>query len=112
MRFSSTAGLRTGLLTLIGLTVFTTVVLPLTRPTGRLYVPFGLTQMSLLTEAAHSNDTAPELPAKIDAPVTLTLLVLSAPLLVLKTRRIERRPISVRRTRLPAHSPDRALPSH
>ena len=103
---------KVGMVVLIALTVFVSAVRPVTRPTGRLYARFGLSRMSLLTEAADDNDSSLVAPAVVDAHVSTPLMALGVLLLVLKTRRVELRSVPLRRLKLPARSPDRSVSSH
>src|SRR5512135_150262 len=84
---------KVGMVVLIALTVFVSTVRPVTRPTGRLYARFGLSRMSLLTEAADDSDTSLVAPAAVDVHVSTPLMVLGIMLLVLKTRRVELRAV-------------------
>jgi hypothetical protein len=103
---------KVGLVVLIALTVFVSAVRPLTRPSGRLFARFGLTRMSLLTEAADERGTPLPAPAVAHAHVIAPLSVAGVLLLVLKTRRVEFRSVPFRRLKLPARSPDRSVSSH
>ena len=87
---------------LIGLTVFVSAVRPVTRPTGRLNRPLGLTRWSLLSEAAGDTSGPLPQPAVTDVEV-VAVPVLSVPP-VLNTRPATFRPVSVRRLKLPPRS--------
>jgi len=103
---------KAGLVVLIAVTIFVTAVRPLTRPTGHLYARFGLSRMSLLTEAADESGTPLPEPAVTHTHVVAPLLLVGALLLVLKARRAEFRSVPFRRLKLPARSPDRSISSH
>ncbi len=103
---------KVGMTVLIGLTIFVSAARPLTRPTGRLYTGYGLTRMSLLTEAAKNSNTPVVAPAAVDAHVMTPLTVLGVLLLVLKTRWIELGLVPLRRLKLPARTPNRSVSSH
>ena len=101
---------KLGVVTLIAFTVFVSAVRPLTRPSGRLNLPFGLTRMSLLTESP--DDGRASLPTPPAATrVIEPMLVVGVLLHALKTRRRAFRSIPIRRLKLPARTTERSLPS-
>lgn len=101
---------KLGLVALIALMIFVSAVRPLTRPSGRLNRPLGLTRMSLLSEPANDDDTPVPLPVAADAQVLAPPLV-GISLLVLKTRRTAFRSVPFRRLKLPPRSTAGSLSS-
>jgi hypothetical protein len=103
---------KAGLLVFLALTLFVSVVRPLTRPTGHLYARFGLTRMSLLTDAAGDEDLAAVPPADTMGRLLRPAFVVGVLLLVLKTRRrIAFQSPPVRRVKRPPRRPTNSLPS-
>jgi hypothetical protein len=90
---------KVGLVALIALTLFVSTVRPLTRPSGRLNLPQGLTRLSLLSEPASSEDIPLPVPATVDLHLLAPSLV-GVLLLVLKTRRAAFRSVPIHRLRL------------
>ncbi len=88
---------------LIALTLFVGAVRPLTRPSGPLNRPLGLTRWSLLSESGINEKTP--LPSPAEAPALVFTAPLVSVLLVLKTRRAAFRPVPVRRLKFFARNP-------
>ncbi len=94
---------------LIGLTLLVSAVRPLTRPTGHLNRPLGLTHWSLLSEAAGDTSVPLSQPAVTDAEVVAAAVLRVPP--VLDRRPAMFRPVSVRRLKLPPRSTTDSPPS-
>ncbi len=71
------------------------------RPAARLYPHFGLVRMSLLSESAEHGRVRVQRPVEGETRSLLPWLVAGILLLVLKTHRVPRRALTVRRLKLP-----------
>ncbi len=94
---------------LIGLTLLVSAVRPLTRPTGHLNRPLGLTRWSLLSEAAGDTSVPLSQPAVADTQVVVAPVLSVLP--VLNSRPVPFRPVSVHRLKLPPRSSTDSPPS-
>ncbi len=93
---------KASLVVVLTLTTFVIAVRPAARPAGHLSAPFGLTRMSLLSEAADRSDVPLPPPAEGETRSLEPLVLTGVLLLMLKTRRAPRRAVPVRRVKLPA----------
>jgi hypothetical protein len=100
---------RVGVLVFLALTLFVSVMRPLTRPTGHLYTRSGVTRMSLLTEPGDDEDADVSPSADTTDQVLQPFVFVGVLLLVLKTRRVAFRPLRVRRVKRPPRRPANAL---
>ncbi|HVO22186.1 MAG TPA: hypothetical protein VMW56_01010 [Candidatus Margulisiibacteriota bacterium] len=108
-RVSDCLPAKIALVVFLALTVFVSVVRPLTRPTGRLYARFGVTRMSLLTEPAGNEEAGVLPPTDTVGQLVGPCLSVGVLLLVLKTRRVAFQPLRVRRAKRPPRRPASSL---